>query len=344
MLEFGLHLTNQHPTTADLARNTSEQISLLHQVRDAGWHSVWVAQHYLSHGVAMLQPIPWLARLVPESGEMRLGLGIHLLALQNPLAAAEEVASLDVLSGGRLIYGAGLGYRDIEYDGLGAWGAQRVERFEQNLAVLTRLWSGEEVDVDLPWCRIEGQRLELLPLQRPHPPIWLAANSDGAVRRAARLADAWLVNPHADLATVTRQLALHAEERERRGRPAVSDVPLIREVICASTREEAGEAGLRWLGEKYQQYTAWGQDKVMPGEESFRIPFEELSLQRFLVGTPEDCTTQLQAWCDLGVTHIVFRVHWSGMPVDIARQTLRLLSDEVLPALVPRTGATGRSR
>lgn len=336
MLKIGLHLTNQHPTSAELAVRIDEQISLLHQVRDADWHSVWVAQHYLSSGTAMLQPVPWLSRLVPESGDLRLGLGIHLLALQNPVAAAEELASLDVISGGRLIYGAGLGYREVEYMALGAAAERPVIRFERNLEVMTQLWRGESVTVNLPWCRLDDASIEILPTQRPHPPIWFAANSDGAVKRAACLADAWLINPHADLSTIERQLELYDAERNHADRSPSVDYPLIREVVCAETREAAAETALQWLGPKYEEYAKWGQDRVMPGEESFSRPFEDLSQQRFVLGSPGDCILQLQPWCDLGITHIIFRVHWSGMPVEDARRTLRLLTDEVIPALTVR--------
>lgn len=90
-----------------------------------------------------------------------------------------------------------LGYRDVEDAASNIARADRVRRFTTNLDLVTRLWAGEEVDADLPWCRLAGARLSVLPVQRPRSPVWLAANSDNAVRRAARLGDAWMINPHA---------------------------------------------------------------------------------------------------------------------------------------------------
>src|SRR5919108_272873 len=85
---------------------------------------------------------------------------------------------------------------------------QRVRRFEQCLEIVRRLWTEDKVSVETDVCRLKDVTLTCRPVQRPHPPIWIAANSDNAVRRAARLADAWFVNPHTTMAEITRQMAL----------------------------------------------------------------------------------------------------------------------------------------
>lgn len=331
-MRVGIHLTNQHPVGEDLRAALQGQLRLLFAARTAGWQSVWVAHHHLTDQTAMLQPIPYLGRLITESEGMWLGTAVHLLALANPVAAAEEIASLDIMSGGRFIYGAGLGYRDVEYDAAGVQGS-RVGRFETNLAVMRRLWAGEAVDADLPWCKLRGATIALRPTEGGGLPVWLAANSDAAVQRAARLGDTWLINPHAVRETVARQLSNFRTVRSEAGLPAVTELPLIREVVCRSTRQAADAVAQRHLGEKYATYADWGQDRVMPDSESFRMPFAELAAGRFLVGDPDDCIAELQAWADLGVTTVIFRMHWAGMAVEDARETLDMLSRHVLPAL-----------
>jgi alkanesulfonate monooxygenase SsuD/methylene tetrahydromethanopterin reductase-like flavin-dependent oxidoreductase (luciferase family) len=139
---------------------------------------------------------------------MRLGLGILLLALANPLEVAETFASLDVVSGGRITLGVGLGYRDVEYDAFGIARHERVRRFEENLRMLEALWAGEAVSAELAWCRPDGATLTILPVQRPRPPLWMAADGDRAVERAARMADTWIINPHTTSSTIARQLQL----------------------------------------------------------------------------------------------------------------------------------------
>jgi alkanesulfonate monooxygenase SsuD/methylene tetrahydromethanopterin reductase-like flavin-dependent oxidoreductase (luciferase family) len=332
-VQIGLYLTNQHPVEADLVEALRGQIRLLHHARDHGWDSVWSGQHFLPT-MAMTQPAPFLARLAAESGEMRVGLAILLLALANPLDVAETFASLDVVSGGRFTLGVGLGYRDVEYDAFGIDRQERVRRFEENLRLVEALWAGEPVSADLPWCRLDSATLNILPVQRPRPPVWMAANNDRAVERAARMADTWIINPHATRATIARQLELFEHVRRELGRPQLSELPVIREIVCGPTRERALDMAKPYLTAKYDAYRSWGQDDALPAGETFDLPFEDLLEERFIIGTPEDCLRELVGWRDeLGVDHFILRPFWSGMPVEVALESMDLLSREVIPAL-----------
>ncbi len=332
--QFGLLVTNQQAIGRDQVASLDEQIQLVHAIRDRGWDSVFAAQHHLSESFAHIQPLPYLGRLAAETGDMRVGVGIHLLALHNPVDVAENFASLDIVTRGRLIFGVGLGYRDVEYDAFGVPSNKKVQRFTENLRIVEELWQGKEVHADLPWCRLDGVRASLRPVQEPRPPIWMAANADAAVKRCARLADTWIINPHATFDTIERQLGLLTTEREAHGRKPVDELPLIREVFCAPTRQLAIEQAQPYLAHKYEVYSDWGQDKVMPDRESFRMPYEELAESRFIVGSPEDCIEQLLPWQnELGVNHFIFRTNWAGMPIDHALSSVALLDEEVIPAL-----------
>ena len=333
-IRVGLFLTNQQPPGTDLVAALDEQLALVRFVGDMGWDSVWAGQHYLTDSLAMLQPVPFLARLAAESGSMRVGMGVLLLGLHNPVEVAEVFASLDIISGGRLVFGVGLGYREAEFDAFGLGKGERVRRFEQNLELVKRLWTEESVDADLPGCRLEGATLLARPVQKPRPPIWTAANADAAVERAARLSDAWLVNPHATVATIQRQLGLFDSARAAAGLPPPDERPALREIHCAPTRAQAIDRVRPHLERKYRAYADWGQDRALPGRTSFRVPFDELARDRFILGSPEDCLAQLRFWRDeLGINHFVFRTDWVGMPAQAAMESLKLLSAEVLPAL-----------
>jgi alkanesulfonate monooxygenase SsuD/methylene tetrahydromethanopterin reductase-like flavin-dependent oxidoreductase (luciferase family) len=337
----GLFITHQQPPGRDPLVALDEQLSMVRAARDLGLDSVFAGQHHLAESLAHIQPLPWLARLAAEAGDMRVGIGIHLLALHNPVDTAEAYASLDVVCRGRSIFGVGLGYRDVEYDAFGIPRGERVRRFEENLRIVEQLWAGEEVHADLPWCRLDGVRATMRPVGRP--PVWMAANSDNAVRRAARSADTWMINPHATATTVRRQLELFHAEREASGRGPVTELPLMREVFCAPTRERAVELARPHLANKYAVYADWGQDKVMPDQESFRAAYEELSSDRFVIGTPQDCIDALLPWRALGVDHFLFRTEWAGMPVGDALGSLELLAKEVVPALRAAPGGTAHS-
>jgi alkanesulfonate monooxygenase SsuD/methylene tetrahydromethanopterin reductase-like flavin-dependent oxidoreductase (luciferase family) len=176
--------------------------------------------------------------------------------------------------------------------------------------------------------------MNIRPVQQPHPPIWIAANNDRAVRRAARLSNAWLINPHATIDTIRRQLVLYREELTAHGKPMPRELPMIKEIFCAKDQATALEMAGPYLLGKYRDYARWGQDDAMPIDESFDKGLDELVQGRFILGSPEDCYEALKPyWQTLGINHFIFRTHWVGLPLSAALQSLRLISDELLPEL-----------
>jgi alkanesulfonate monooxygenase SsuD/methylene tetrahydromethanopterin reductase-like flavin-dependent oxidoreductase (luciferase family) len=333
-MKIGIFVTNQNPLGSDMVSALEEQFVMTRLARDRGWDAVATGQHYLSEGMSQLQLIPFLSRLSAEAGHMTGVAGVLLLGLHNPVEVAECMASLDVIWKGNFVFGVGLGYRDMEFDAFKVPRGQRVRRFEQCLEVVKRLWTEDKVSVDNDVCTLSNVTLTCRPVQRPHPPIWVAANSDNAILRAARVGDAWFVNPHATMATITRQMALYRAELARLGKPFPRVVPLIKEIFCARDTRTAMEMAGPYLAAKYRAYASWGQDAVMPAEETFHQPFESLLRDRFVLGSPEECYEQLRpCWEEAGANFILFRTHWIGMPLGHALASMRLLSDEVLPAL-----------
>jgi len=334
-MKVGLFITNQQTLDTDMVSALDDQFAMVRFARDRGWDSLMTGQHYLNEGNnKQLQQVPFLARLAAEAGEMTIGCGILLLNLHNPVYTAETMATLDIIARGNFIFGVGLGYRDIEFDAFGVPKGERVKRFEEYLTLIQRLWTEDSVSYDGPGCRLENVRMNIRPVQRPRPPIWMAANNDPAVKRAARLADAWFVNPHATLDTIRRQMAVYRSELSSMGKPAPREMPVIKEVYCAKDRATALElAGPSLLG-KYRDYAKWGQDKVMPDDTNFNRPLDELIKGRFVLGSPEDCYAELKPyWEEFGVNHIIIRTHWAAMPLSASLASMRLISDELLPAL-----------
>lgn len=339
-MKVGLFVTNQQPPGTDMVAALEEQYVKVRLARDYGWDAVATGQHYLSQGVSQLQLIPFLARLAAEAGHMTGVAGIILIGLHNPVEIAECVASLDVIWRGNFVFGVGLGYRDAEFDAFKVPRGHRVRRFEQCLEVVQRLWTETGIRVDNDVCTLSDVTLTCRPVQKPYPPIWFAANNDRAVERAARLGDTWFINPHATMATIKRQMDLYRTTLQRLGKPFPRVLPIIKEVFCAKdTRTALAMAG-PYLAKKYQTYASWGQDVALPAGETFHQPFEELLKDRFVLGSPEECYEQLRpCWEDVGANFLFFRTHWSGMPLSTALASMRLLSEELIPALrqaVPR--------
>ncbi len=334
-MKVGLFVTNQQRVDADMSQAFRDQIAMVHHARDRGWDSVLTGQHYLNEGDnKQLQIVPFLARLAAEAGEMKIGLGILLLNLHNPVYTAETVASLDIICNGNLIFGVGLGYRDMEFDAFQVPKGERVKRFETYLTLVQDLWTGKPVSFEDATCKLDNVVMNIRPIQQPRPPIWIAANNDPAVRRAARLSDAWFINPHATLDSIRRMMGIYRDELKLVGKPFPKDLPVFKEVFCAKDRRTAIEMAAPYLGGKYRDYAKWGQDKVMPDDADFSASFEALTEGRFILGSPEECFEQLKPyWSELGCSHLVVRTNWAGMPASLSMPSMRLISDELLPAL-----------
>jgi len=333
-MKIGIFLTSQQPPGADMIAALDNQYAMTRLARDRGWDAVATGQHYLSEGVRQVQLIPMLARLAAEAGEMTGIAGILLAGLHNPVLVAESIASLDAIWRGNFIFGIGLGYRDVEFDAFNVPRGQRVRRFEECIELVKRLWTEDKVTAHTDVCTLNRVTLTARPIQTPHPPIWVAANSDAAVKRAARIGDTWFINPHATTSTIKAQMALYRAELARVGKPFPKVLPFFKEIFCAKDKATALEMAGPYLSEKYKTYAAWGQDAVLPGNDSFRQPLEALLRDRFILGSPEDCWEQLRpCWEEVGATFLVLRTNWSGMPIGHSLASMRLISDELLPAL-----------
>ena len=194
-MKFGLSLSGllQHSRDGDMVQRFADVLHLVRVARDLEFDYVYAGQHYLSHPYQMLQPLVSLARLGAETGDMDL-LSTVLVALQNPVQMAEDVATLDVLTNGRVIVNAALGYRDEEYEAFGVTRDDRVARMFETLRLARLLWAGGEVTFDGRFTRVTRAQIGVRPVQQPHPRIWIAANGDGMVRRIARNGETWYLN------------------------------------------------------------------------------------------------------------------------------------------------------
>lgn len=322
---LGLFLSAQHPPETPPAEGLAVDLELVRLARRLGFATLMTGQHFLTTSTAKIQTVPLLARLSAEAEGMTLATGVLLLGLLNPVEAAEHLAALSVLSGGRLVAGVGLGYRSEEHRAFGAPDRGRAAVFEAKLDVVRRLLAGERVTASGPGYDLDGARLELR-LDVP-PPIWMAANRDAAVTRAARLADAWLINPHGRISELAAQTELFHATRAEEGRTPVPGLPIIREVCVAPTDEEAGELAARHLAAKYATYVKWGQDTALPDTDTLQRPWRSLNADgRFVVGSPDTCARQITELVDrLGVSDLICRVHWPGMPAEHALRSLELL-------------------
>jgi len=315
-----------------MSRKIEESAEQVRAARDAGFDLICAGQHYLSYPYQMSATFPLLARLAAEAGDMDVASAVVLLPLHNPVELAESVATMDAICGGRFVFGIGLGYRDEEYLSFGVDRRDRVARMEEALDVMKLLWTEDEVEFQGKLFRVPRVRPVTRPVQRPYPPIWVAANNDAAIRRAGRWGYPWLINPHATVTTVAAQFRDYRESLAQSGQATPQALPMMRELYIAADRETAYLESQPFLEAKYAAYAAWGQDKALPGEESFNVAYHELARDRFLLGSPDDVVQEMLRYqAELGVNYLIFRMQWPGLGQEQVLRQIELMGREVIP-------------
>lgn len=305
-----------------------------------GYSYITKGQHYSSAPLQALQQLPFLSRIMVEAPNARIVTGIMLLPLHKPLDIAEQLATIDVMSGGRLIFGSGIGYRDVEFKAFGTTAKERGRRFEENLIAIRRLWTEPSVTMKGSHFELDNASCSVMPVQKPTPPFWVGANVDAGIRRAARMADAWFINPHQTTETIERQLGIYRHALEAEGKAEPEVLPMMRECFVAETKEKAINLARPYLEAKYKAYHEWGQDKSMAkGDDDLSLPFEELIQGRFLLGSPEDVAEQIIDYNKrLGVNVIIPAFQWVGTPHSQVLDALHLFAEEVMPKVRQVTG------
>jgi alkanesulfonate monooxygenase SsuD/methylene tetrahydromethanopterin reductase-like flavin-dependent oxidoreductase (luciferase family) len=329
--QFGLVVRGQAGEGEDIVRRFHETLGFVRLADRLGFDSITKTAHYSAHPFQMLQLVPMLARFAAEAPRLRLNAGVLLLPLLSPLHVAEEFATLDVITNGKIILGVGLGYRDVEFKAFGVPRRERARRFEANLIAIKRLWTEDKVRMQTPYFELDDASCAPQPLQKPHPPIWVGANADPAIKRAARLGDCWYIGPAIAIPALERQIELYKRALDAAGKPFPTELPMRREVFVAKTKAEAIRLCAPYLGAKYAAYHAWRQD--MPDDDrGLGQEFHDLIGDRFLIGSPDEVVEQMLALRRrLGINHLVMSTEWAGMPESLAAETIEMLAKEVVP-------------
>ena len=320
-MKLGLYMATQWRQGADLGPELANLIEQTRTAKASGLASLMVGQHFVSSPLQMFQAMPLLARLAAEADGMKLGPGLLLLPLLNPVIVAEEAATLDWLCGGNAIIGLGLGYRQEEFDSIGVPFKERVPRFVEGVEVIKKLWRDDVVEHRGRFHTLSGAQASLKPKQPGGPPIWMAGDVEAAVKRAAKLADAWMPSPMVTQENVGRLGALFRETRKAAGLAPATEFPIIRECHVGSM-DEVREP----LGFKYEAYAAWSGDSGFVPKDGIRADFDKFAQNRFIIGSENQVVDQISAYGELtGTDHILLRVQWPGLDQKTAVRTLERL-------------------
>ncbi len=286
-------------------------------------------------------PLITLAGIAARTRRLRLGTAVTVMALHNPVRLAEEAATLDALSGGRLALGLGMGYQERDFAALGVPPPARVSLLEEGIEVLRRAWTRRPFDFSGRRFRFDGVSAYPAPAQRPHPPIWLAAWTAPGVRRAARIADGWLTDPIHGIDALQALAADYRQVAEEAGRP--SFVVLMRQFALAEDPRRAAALFGEMVANVWRYY--WHNSSFnLTLEPQWRdvqdpeaITAEMVMPKRVPFGGPEECLRDFREWAGaLKPDYLIAVPTPSSQGHAGMLEQVRLFGRAVLPALAAR--------
>jgi len=302
------------PSTPTL-RPPAEQFRLVQQLERWGFESVWSGDHVSFHN-PIFESLTLLATYASITTRIKLGTGVYLLALRSPAIAAKASATLDVLSGGRLIFGVGVGGENPkEFEVCGVPHKERGARVTEGIDAVRALWRDSPASFAGRFTRFDKVSIDPKPVQQPGPPIWIGGRSDAALARAARQGDGWMAYVvHAD--RYAQSTAKIREEADRAGRTLDGFVNShLAFVTIGSDYEKARDTWVRLLSKRYAQ------------------DFGPLAAKYGIIGTAAQCAEQLERFIAAGCSTFVMNPICDNE--DTERQ-FEQIAAEILPRFAKR--------
>jgi alkanesulfonate monooxygenase SsuD/methylene tetrahydromethanopterin reductase-like flavin-dependent oxidoreductase (luciferase family) len=326
-----------------------ETVELVRISEELGFSSVWLAEHHFSRyglGSSVLNVASHLAGLTKT---MRIGTAVVVLPFYNPITLAEEIATVDQLSGGRFELGVGRGYQWSEFHRLNVPFEESRERFDESLEIMRLAWTEEQFSYQGKFWTVNDARVLPKPVQKPHPPITVATSSPSGYQNAAQRGQSILCGGSTTaLATVADNLKLYRESLAAAGYtydPA--HVKMSRPVFVAESREEA----YAYTREHYDWFLAAQRAVAVPPADSLDLipPKEREALSRMLdraptpfdeayetigiYGTPEECVRRIEALDKLvgGLPEMMCSFALGGWDQQKVIRSMELFARDVMP-------------
>jgi probable F420-dependent oxidoreductase len=306
-----------------------EFIAYVVEAEKLGFRSVFLVEHHFTGHAQVSASLSLLSYLAACTKHIRLGTAVVVLPWHNPVLVAEQAATLDLLSSGRLDFGVGKGYREAEFSGFCIPIAESTERFDEAIEVIRKAWTSEgRFSHHGKRWHFENVVVEPSPVQRPHPPFWLGAGSTESIRRAAREGYNLLLDQLGSVDLTIERVATFRQECARVGRnydPMM--VGVTRGLQIARTPEERQQA----LATRTQVVKNIGGLARGPGAARYQDPgkvtgSEFESDDAPLLGTPQEIIARLKRLEAGGVEHVLL------VDPKPSIASLRAVAAEIMPA------------
>jgi alkanesulfonate monooxygenase SsuD/methylene tetrahydromethanopterin reductase-like flavin-dependent oxidoreductase (luciferase family) len=332
-MDFGIILGDT-PTTVSPKDHFDSILRQVNAAQSAGMNHILIGQHFIFERSRWFQPVPLLARLAGElDAHMRLVTQILIAPLYHPVLLGEELATLDVVTGGRLSVGLGLGYIPGEYELFGVPFNERGQRLNETIEILKLMWTQDRVTYHGRHFTLDDIPIHIRPIQQPHPPIWVGAGSPAGIERAARLGDAWPITPQVAPKDLPAQLGGFFDAREKAGRSRSGRQPLRREIMLGANYDDALAKAVEVATPWYVNMANTGHNKYVDPEGLVKsIP--GVLATHWVLGNAEECAAQLRAIGEsVPVNPVITRANWPGMTPDDSVAYIERLGEQLIPLL-----------
>ncbi|MGH7803750.1 MAG: LLM class flavin-dependent oxidoreductase, partial [Candidatus Binatia bacterium] len=296
----------------------------------SGYDAVWLAEHHFTT-FSVCPSIHMMGALAAaRTKRLRIGTAVSLAAFYHPLRLAEEIALLDVLSGGRVNWGAGRGFDRTEFAAFGVSADESSPRFREAVEIVLQAWTNERLTFAGEFHRFDDVEVLPKPLQQPHPPTWVAASSEPAIEWAAARGFSILMDPHSSHREIARKQRLYLDALKAHGHSAEGrELPVARLLAVAPTPSEAKEVARRGAGWVVGSYADEKHRPVLPfggleKREPATDPVERYLNGVVLYGTPESLVDEIaQLRAEMNLEYL--------MCAPLSHESFTLFTDEVLP-------------
>jgi alkanesulfonate monooxygenase SsuD/methylene tetrahydromethanopterin reductase-like flavin-dependent oxidoreductase (luciferase family) len=334
------------PEGTDQQRIIAETTEQVQYAEDLGFQGAWLAEHHFTRYSMVSSSLILATYIAAHTKKIRVGTAVVVSPLHNPIRVAEDTAMLDLVSGGRLDVGFGRGTSGYEYSGYNVDPEESQERFQDSITIVQGLWTTPEFSYESKYYTVNRLNLVPLPVQQPHPPIYIAATRtpttlEFAVSRGYNLCIAVVQDTAEALdlcqrfVTLSRQAGFH--------RP-MSEIPFFRYFYVAETAEQARkdtEGRLNWVvdimqwrrfikegSEVYSRMDDWRRSRT-----ELPASYDYLAQKRAIIGTPEQCVASIKALREHGVDYFGCNFDFGGMEHQKVLRSMELFSKEVMPYL-----------
>ena len=343
-MKFALFSHVAWPEGSDHQRVFEQVTEEFQYGEELGFHSAWLAEHHFSRYGLGSSSMVLAASIAPRTTKIRLGSAVLLPSLHSPVRLAEDTATLDAISGGRLDVGLGRGTQGYEYTGYNVDWEESFERFKEGVTMVQGLWTNREYTYKGRYFQADRVSLVPPPVQKPHPPIYLAATRTLAtleyVATTGHPLMIGVVMDTKDALDLCRRFVKLSQEAGHN--VPISAIPFFRYFYVAETEEQArrdAEPCLNWTLDVNQWRRSFKQgSEVYHRLEDWRNTrtetppsYDYLHEHRAIIGTPEQCVAKIKDLQQQGIEYFGCNLSFGGMEHSKLLRSMKLFADEVMP-------------